>query len=1246
MRKTNSNSTKPTPLTKEELERRSNLLCRNMTNYGNCSFGDRCHYSHEMTRPVYDRRSHKREPSPPKEAAQTEEELIDKLIEDFSGFGKSSKKYLKATNKLEFLKALVVFNKSLTSLAPTEDNSAINYQSLINSMTAFLGSSDNEAFRKFIEKNIKACEKGEEALSVFNGIREAFVVPDEAMRLFCVPETEAGQSSYAGALKVDQLELAKRTPEAIPSKEFLDYLAITRGLDANTGFMTMRGDHERLEAYSAYRVKDFLAILTLFEASKETKRRLEELERQELAVQQEANVKVALMRECLTTGNPHLKTAFSLLTSLSELTAFAKALSEEEQKVLISVFGSFVAYVSHQVQMNLSFKITCDSLKSLFETFTKSRCVDHESHKLKSGFCDFVKTPEFNELRKLLGTKTSSVQRKTGATLDVGEIFKRMLKELLSIYLDKVKPENRDRFCIDLVKHLLPFAYLVFLATSNSYMLSGQWKKGYMREENLVEVYDYTEMSNGREKSILYWLLQGLRSKAISSKKKYSSIDSFAKLSSLFTSLETSSDGESKQVFNPDLLFDALNEVLKTNFLNAGNFPVTMQSLENQKSSLFKIDESKVLSVSVSDSVAYCLYLGYGSSQDDLKTRQFSDMTALFKCDRTFLVEIVSSWNSSSYGSSSEKSIAILRTMKFENQSKKIVNAMEAFMKLLEESKKDDLLRRAYDIMSLANKVVEIQGSIFFMSLVDALLVVLLQDKLKKVKFLDIMNMVYVGKNNMNEMKISFPKVKTYCEKLDARDTMKQRLTDLLCEGYPRSDDKELEELGKVVQVLEPLLCKKDLPDESIHGCLKRGMPFILDSFSLTLLLGTVSGFERVEADDASPDITKWLAENAKSFFERELDRFITGQVNQISCDLSKRMKEVELPADRLKAVGFVKFQSSIVNLINRVFSSIGLPYKLIHETFCVDFPKTSRCVNPEERIVNHAMKVLSTSNGDFGFPITKQTHDLLQPLILKAVHAVCRTEVSKSKEETVLKVDTVQISFVKAEIGSSNTINLLFNNCLSYWKLNFVRELIVGILQHVFSTANVQLVRELHTLVLKYDIQFSVEELKPYNELFTFLRSTDESIPTDDSKLPYETSDEVFLQMVRDSIQSDHWIDTKQVEVSKPILRKALKGIRIRKVRQPDSGMAIGGGPAPEPDLEEESESDPEPVEQSKCQCDIDNLRSILTSGNKTYAIEYLNSVNLDEDEDEVLIEVLQYLQTPESNCAGALEAVNQSYD
>ena len=829
MRNSNSNSTKPTPLTQEELERRSKLLCRNMKNYGECSYGNSCHYSHEMTRPVDHPRSHKREPSPPKEAPQTEGEIIQKLLEELT-FGTSAAKYIRRNPTMSFLQALVIFNKSLASIAPTEDNSEIDKQSLIRYMTVFHGCSDNEAFRQFIQKNIKTLNIDvSNVLSIFTGIRVSFAVPDEVMCLFCVHETEAGQASYAGKLKVNQLALAKRTPNAMPSKELLDYLSSTCGLSDNTGFNNMRKNQELT---GGYQVRHFLAILSLFEAEKEVCLRLEALQRQEDELQQVANMKVELMRQCLTTGNPYLKTAFLLLTSLSELTAFAKALSEEEQKVLISVFGSFVAYLSHQVQMNISFKITCDSLKSLFETFTKSRCVDHKSHKLKSEFCDFVKTHDFNELRKLLGTKTSSVQRKSREILDVGEIFKRMSKEILPIYLDKVKPENRDQFCIDLVKHLLPFAYLVSLAPSHSHMLSGQWRKGYpldgTPDGKLVEVYDYPEMSNvgeKGEKSILYWLLQGLQSK-----KK---INSFEKLSSLFTSREESHDGVSKQVFNPDLLFDALNKVLKTNFLATANFPVNLRFLREQESLLFKMDESEVLTVqvSVTDSVAYCIYLGYASSQDDLKTRQFSDIAGLFKCDLKFLVEMVSAFTSNSYGCFREKAIAILKTMGFDNQPNHIVSAMETFMTLLDESKNDDLLRRAYDIMSLANKVVEIQGPIFFMSLVDALIVVLLQDKLKKVKFFDIMNMLYMGKNNMSGMNISFTKVKKHCDQLGAGDSMKQRLTDLLCEGDPRSDEQELEELRNVVRVLEHLLCKKDLPDKSLNGCLKRGIPFILNSF-------------------------------------------------------------------------------------------------------------------------------------------------------------------------------------------------------------------------------------------------------------------------------------------------------------------------------------------------------------------------------------------------------------------------------
>lgn len=1234
MSKSTSKLTKQPPPTAEELERRSKLPCSNMTRYGKCSYGERCHYSHEITR------SHRREPSPPKQAPQpqTEEEIIKKSLDELQ-FGKRANTYLGLIPTMEFLQALVIFNKSLVSIAPTDESTPIDKQSLVEAMSLLMSSSDNKILQRYIQQNIAGCQSDDDNLSVFNGIRTALALPTEMMNLFDVPETETGGSSYAGAVKVNQVELARRTPDEPPSKELIEYMIRNCGLSGNAGFTTMCQNHELLGTASAYKVRDFLAILTLHDADKEVNARLEALKLQEFAVKQEADVKVALIRECLTTGNPHLKTAFMLLLSLSELTTFASALSEEERNVLISVFGSFVAYLSHQAQTVPSFSITSDLLMTSFASFSKSRSVDQASYELKSNFCEFVKTPAFNELRNFLEQKTSSTHKKGKETLNVGEIFKRMLKELLPIYLDKVKLEERDKFYIDLVKHLLPFAYLLSLAPTHSNMLSGQWRKGFIKEEKLFEVYDYPQMQDkDKDKSILYWLLQLLRTEdTASTKKKSSAIDSFAILSSKFTTLETSDNGQSKTVFSPELLFDALDEVLQTNFLKAGDFPVNLKSLQETQSSLFKINKSGELSVSMPEPAAYCLYLGYGSSQHDPKTRQFSDMTALLKCDRNFLVEVVSSCNSSSYGSPSEKAIAILKSMKFENQPKSTVNAMKTFMELLDKSPKDDLLRRAYDFMSLAHQITCIQGPKFFMSLVDALLVVLLQDKFKNVKFSDIVNMVYTGKNNMEDMKFSFRKVKDHSQTLGVRDTMKQRLTDLLCEGASRSNEVDIEELKKIVQSVFPLMCPENPPAVHPRETFKRALPSILDKSSLTLLLNTVSGFERVEADMTSHDITNWLTENVQSFFYRELDNFISGQANQISFDLAKRMKEAVLPADRLKSVGFVKFQSSIVNLINSIMSSTGLSYKLTHETFSADFPKTIRCKNPEELIANHAMKILTSLDGEV-VQISDQIRSLLQQLSLKAVHVVCRTEVPKPKEVAV-KVKTVLLSVVKTELSNSMTIFEFFNKCLPYWKLDFVRELILGVLQHFFHLGNVESIQELYSLVQNYGVQFSEAELKSYKELFDFLKSSDVSLPKNES---YEMSDDDFLQSMLDSIQSDHWNDAKQVEVSKPDVRKASKEIRIVRVVQPDSGMAVEGGQAPEPEtFSEEDES--EPVEQSKGPCDIATLRTILESNNKQGAIEYMNSVLLD---DEILLEIFNFLEIEDSNCADAVESLNQNYE
>ena len=193
-----------------------------------------------------------------------------------------------------------------------------------------------------------------------------------------------------------------------------------------------------------------------------------------------------------------------------------------------------------------------------------------------------------------------------------------------------------------------------------------------------------------------------------------------------------------------------------------------------------------------------------------------------------------------------------------------------------------------------------------------------------------------------------------------------------------------------------------------------------------------------------------------------------------------------------------------------------------------------------------------------------------------------------------------------------------------------------------MFETANVSFICELYSLVREYDVQFLDDEMKAYSNLFSFLTSKGDSISANEG---YDTSDEDFFEIIKESIGSDHWNDTKQVEVSKPVVRRSLKGIQIRKVRQQsfESGMAIGGGPAPEPETVLEEESD----DQSKGRCDIEMIRRILISENMMEAIKYLNSVNLDDDtNDTTLIEILKYLQSDDSNCADALEAINQSYD
>lgn len=1242
-----------------------------------CRFGKDCTYPRCKGSGggavAFNSRSHQRVP-PTKPALQTDADILERVM-GLGEFGIVSKIMVDNTlDQLTMVRHIHSASKMLKNILSTFDSLHLNPESLEKSI--------NEAFSYF--------NRVENLANVFQEIKTAILNSEHSVEIrkkaisMLLEKIQLPQG-VDEILSLDPLAQAREDLDGIPNPKFLDHLANACGLRDNKGFCEMRSSHEKLAEFSPFRNNSFLGILSVYEATKQANELLEAQRLNELKDRVAEEARAKLLQECLKKGNLNLKIAFRILQNPSEFLIFLQSLSKPDCETLVSVFGPFMSYLAQGCDKN-ECQITSDFFSTRFMSFTKSRKLDQKTAVFKERFFKIVNTEIFDKLIQILSVNTSSLHRSkngsSGTPIPVQDILKYILKELVDIYEDKVPRDEREGFYMGLVKELLPLAFLISLSPDNSNMLAGRWKKGEIDKRTNQPVNHYIKMQNRSEKkSILYWLLMNLTQNR---RRNQSSCDTFDKLPSEYTrEFEiVKPDGfstEKKRVFSPDLLFQAIREVVEQNFLKASEFPVKVQNMRDELlGTLFCVEDDTIsVSPECPNELLLGIYFSLGCNEKDQHTRQFSDVKAVMHMDSDIILNVVQMCQSFNTENQMESVLSIIQLLGFEND-RTLVRPLITLLTLISENTSEDILRKAYDIMSFAMTLIEIHNCNdgYFMSLVDALVVVLLTEKFPNVRQFDIVNALYEAKSDPAKvLYVNSKWVQSFVDTLTDSDSRKARLTDFISRGKS-SNPNNFEEMKSIVSSLRPILCLHDLVGESFHEKFKRIFPFLFDETSLVMLSTTDIEFE-IESSkfSHSRDYSVLMLNKINDLFEKEITAFIASQNCRIQSDLKARMKEIsqiEVIVDRFIAFGLTKHASAIANLLNSLFSTLALPHHLNAETFFSGFPKTKGLSQYESAklVCDYVLSVIGivkpvepakpveavekkkkskeskaelkaepeanykASLAEFNLAMDK--FKIFENIVFRAISAIYRVDIPKEEGATFKKAPTIQLSGLKDILLKSTTLVDLFGRCLPYWKSPLVRELILPILDHKFKCGD-RCVFSLYREIQSFSVSFESSESSQYKDMFSFLTNAEAVLQKTDS---YNMSDDDMIAQMNESLCSDFWNESEiEVEISSQDIQRNRKHLLRRRPEHDDeSEISFGGGPAPDPDPEVvEYDSDPAVVA-----FDVGQLRSLLANDSKDDAIAYMESL---PSRDEIEEGILNMLKEEDSICQSVLEAVNGVY-
>jgi hypothetical protein len=406
------------------------------------------------------------------------------------------------------------------------------------------------------------------------------------------------------------------------------------------------------------------------------------------------------------------------------------------------------------------------------------------------------------------------------------------------------------------------------------------------------------------------------------------------------------------------------------------------------------------------------------------------------------------------------------------------------------------------------------------------------------------------------------------------------------------------------------------------------------------------------------------LKERLKDLFKNYLMQAISQKKRQIFIDLTRTFEEIERTCSVQKNLAFYKFArhvSAWINLVNSLFENMGILHRLSYDQIMKDFPDTkSKTLTPLEKatlMTHHVCGILN-------IPVPADDTDFVQHdqdsvvfwVVFQSLLATYNTELPKNETELPKEVivRTISILELKTIIEKSKTLDEVFLNGLPYMDSSLIRTFMIQILRHHFLSGNKKKLDFLLRRLLTFELKFTQKEKVSYEFLFDYINAP---LPAPDisNLTSYVCTEEELLSQIIDSLREDgDWTDA---DVSVIISESNVKKVqpRFKFVKAPvkaqapiDGGMASGGCAAVmvEPESEEEEEElveasiEQEPVEASvKLPFDATHLRELLVANDRSSAIAYLESVELDD----TLVATIDMLKNEDNSCVEVIDALIQ---
>jgi hypothetical protein len=1289
----NSNSKTPTnqpkrgPPTQAQLERMALTPCKNGDG---CEHNQRrkCRYFHGGGAVAFEPKSHQR--VPPAQSAPppppTQKDIIAKILK-LNGFGRNSMGMLTSVDiddafKLELLRVLLNASASFMALKAMNDfshnedpNSSATSKyftqviTIINSFTPFVKSGTKlglafEELRKLLMDSKYEIRNSQIGMCMTN-----FALPEGIEDILQAYESET--ASYAKAVKLSPLEVARKNPDQLPTDEFILFLGTIPNFSDFGMFKQMLATRSELRRNSSFKNSAFVGAYDAFEGLQEGNRLVQEKHAFQAEKEKNRKTVAEIVSDIKCLKGTSLDVSFKIMTANRKVfDAFVLNLSETDRNILLENFTSFMSVYSAYMAMSLSKDgtISVSSLNGAFASFLVKFKLDKNSRELDKKFFEFFRKPEFWSFWNLFNTMCPCPDDRDGNKTQIAssDVFKRFLKAIDGVFRTSVDDSEISDFENGLVKRGLVILLMVMMSPE---MFSRLVSSGYVTKR-------YNAMNSDSFKSFLYWLTQTVvnrqyKKQAIQPDFEWSTLPRFF----------IKGSGQEAQAFSKEYLFEIIDETLCW-FMSATNtglnhVDVNLFLQENKLDWLFECteDEDYGCMICVKDGqlpieVIRVLTRCYALDDTYEGARQVAQLKSLLSLPpdqirqmMKLLIEIQSSANKEE----PFEALFKLLGLKIESKDHKDLafSGLDEFVKILLEEIDSGVYSEALLMMSVFSYIQKNCGkSEHFMNMPSAIIFVLMKKKFSNLTHCEIANAIYCVRHGHTKgtVFLNTKLINQSISQLHDSSSMKVALQPFTITKTKESISATAPELEKCKKQIERFKMLFEEHCKPLSEFLKRAVPYMMNPHYMAELFQD-SG-EQVEVSASGQNPEDALNERLKASFMMYLKQSISQMSRQIFFDLSKKfediVKESSIPAKLLNFYKFARHMSAWINLVNAIFHNMGIQLRVSFQEIMKDLPDTkSREMTSLQKarlMTDHACKILQ-------IPIPENWDDFDQhdqnSVLFWVVYQTLVTTYNIELPKTELRVEekvilTIPIPELKVILETGSTLDELFSACLPYMESRLVRAFLLPVLNSHFTNGNKEKLDSLLCLLGNYESKFTIGDKTSFEDLFKYVASPCELSV---SRRNEQYEQELFEQIKSSLSTDDDWTDADVVvAISDPILKPVKPLFKVTKKPQPQSDvdgcMASGGGPAVEKKViyEEqrvgssaEDHSAEEPVEASVVpSLDMSQLRSLLASDQKPSAIEYLRSVVFQDQ--EIREGLICMLDSDETTCASVIEALDEA--